>query len=185
MRLDSPSRRQTLKILLGSAGAVVSLQLTASAAQARRQPGGLPTGGSAPATGTVVATLPKFFSASQFETVAALAETVIPADEHSPGARAARVEDYIDGRMAIADQKTRQLWIEGIAAMDAQALARYGKLFARCDATEQVAILNKAAVGEDRPTRSRSLEERFFVALKQATLEAYYTSAIGIRQVGP
>ena len=41
------------------------------------------------------------------------------------------------------------------------------------------ATVEKLAVNEDHPGR---LEERFFVALKKATVEGYYTSAVGIHQ---
>ena len=36
----------------------------------------------------------------------ALTETIIPADEHSPGAREARVADYIDLLLAESDDPT-------------------------------------------------------------------------------
>ena len=38
----------------------------------------------------------RFLTAAEFATVDLVAETIIPADAHSPGARAARVADYID-----------------------------------------------------------------------------------------
>src|SRR5262249_32603109 len=41
-----------------------------------------------------------FFTPAEFEMVDELSELIIPADEHSPGARAAKVAEYIDRRLA-------------------------------------------------------------------------------------
>ncbi len=42
-----------------------------------------------------------------------------------------------------------------------------------------MALLEKISENEERLTR---LEERFFVAVKKATIDGYYTSAIGIHK---
>src|SRR5262245_26243011 len=42
----------------------------------------------------------RFFTPDEFAMVDELSELIIPADEHSPGARAAKVAEYIDGRLA-------------------------------------------------------------------------------------
>ena len=49
---------------------------------------------------------PAFFTPDEFALVDELSEMIIPADEHSPGARAAKVAAFIDTRLAEAwDQK--------------------------------------------------------------------------------
>ena len=48
-----------------------------------------------------------------------LTEIVIPADDHSPGARAAGVAAYIDSRAAEAfEQKDRDKWRNGLKLVD-------------------------------------------------------------------
>src|SRR6266849_10352603 len=58
----------------------------------------------------------KVLSPAQYATVEALTEAIIPADEHSPGAKAARVADYMDLLLSEADPPLRQRWLEGLAA---------------------------------------------------------------------
>jgi hypothetical protein len=83
----------------------------------------------------------KVLTAPQYATVEALVEAIIPTDERSPGAKQARVADYIDLLLSEADQPLRQRWLEGLAALDAEATKRFGKPYARLDATQVDAIL--------------------------------------------
>src|SRR2546425_11758107 len=55
-----------------------------------------------------------FFTPEEFAMVDELSELIIPTDEHSPGARAAKVAAYIDARLAEAwDEKEKTDWREG------------------------------------------------------------------------
>ncbi|MBI3682195.1 MAG: gluconate 2-dehydrogenase subunit 3 family protein [Acidobacteria bacterium] len=101
---------------------------------------------------------PQFFSPEEHRLLDAVSEMILPADERSPGARAARVADFIDLWVASSPEETKQRWKRQMAAIpkDPAALAK---------AVER-------APGEDG---------RFFVAMKQITVFAYYTSKIGIR----
>ena len=119
------------------------------------------------------------FTAPQLETVAALAEVIIPADEHSPGARAARVDLFIAEIVGISDRATKELWISGLSAVDKLSRAQCGKVFVDCSADQQYEIVRGMSLGERHPSR---LEERFFVAVKQATVAGYYNSEIGIHE---
>ena len=68
---------------------------------------------------------------AQYATVGALVEAIIPTDERSPGAREARVADYIDLLLSEADAPLRQQWLAGLAALDAEAKKRFGAAFVR------------------------------------------------------
>jgi len=174
---DQLSRRKALRIIVGSAGAAVSLPALGKPVSASVMACHVvPAAPAASATGTHVA---QFFNPEQLEEIAALCETIIPTDHHSPGARAAAVHEYIDDVVAVADQKTKDLWTAGLAAVDSMAGQSCGRRFAECDAGRQTELLEKLAAHEDLP---QTPEERFFVALKNATVEGYYTSAIGIHQ---
>lgn len=121
----------------------------------------------------------RFFSEPDIRTLAALAETVIPTDDHSPGAEAAGVHKFIDDMIADSDSKTQALWREGLAAVEKNSVQEFGKGFADLTADQRAALLEKFAANESNPV---SLEERFFVALKKMTIDGYYTSAVGIHQ---
>ena len=174
---DQLSRRKALRIIVGSAGAAAGLpalgkpvSASIAACQVVRP---------APAAATTGNRVAQFFNLEQLEEIAALSETIIPTDDHSPGARDAGVHEYIDDVVAFADQRTKDLWTAGLAAVDSMAEQQWGRRFAQCDTDRQTELLEKLAANEDRP---QTLEERFFVALKRATVEGYYTSAIGIHQ---
>jgi hypothetical protein len=174
---DQLSRRKALRIIVGSAGAAVSLPalgkpVSASIAACQVMP-------AAVADSTTGKHVAKFFNSEQMEEIAALCETIIPTDDHSPGARAAAVHEYVDDVVAVADQKTKDVWSAGLAGVDSMAQQSCGRRFAECDAGQQTELLEKLATHEDHPQTS---EERFFVTLKRATVEGYYTSAIGIHQ---
>ena len=121
----------------------------------------------------------QFFSPEQLQTLDALGETIIPTDDHSPGAKAAHTSEYIDAIVSAAPAKTKKLWTDGLASVERAAQQRVRKPYEQCSADEQVSILKTFAAEEHVPV---SLEARFFKALKRATVDGYYTSAIGIHQ---
>jgi gluconate 2-dehydrogenase subunit 3-like protein len=122
---------------------------------------------------------PRFFSAPEIRSLAALAETVIPTDDHSPGAVAAGVHEFMDDLVADSDLKTQALWREGLAAVEKDSVEEFRGSFADLSADQRAALLGKFAAKESNPA---TLEERFFVVLKRMTIEGYYTSAVGIHQ---
>jgi Gluconate 2-dehydrogenase subunit 3 len=127
----------------------------------------------------------KALTAEQYATLEALTEAIIPTDERSPGAKQARVADYIDLLLSEADDTRRREWTDGLAALDADSSKRFGKPFVKLDAAQVEAVLTEAARNEKAPAlqkNERNPLELFFVTAKQATVHGYYTSEIGIHQ---
>jgi hypothetical protein len=83
----------------------------------------------------------KVLTSAQYATVETLVEALIPADERSPGAREARVADYIDLLLSEADAPLRQQWLAGLASLDAEAGKRFGAPFVRLPEGDAVALL--------------------------------------------
>jgi hypothetical protein len=101
----------------------------------------------------------RFFTADEFAVVEELTELIIPADEKSGGAKAARVVEFIDAKLAEAfDDADRQKWRKGLAP------------FLNATPAQRLAML----------TRMSEKDEPFFRDLKSATVFGYYTSKIGI-----
>jgi hypothetical protein len=123
------------------------------------------------------------FTASQHATVEALVEAIIPADERSPGAKQARVADYIDLLLAEQDETVRQPWLDGLIAFEAEATKRFGAPFAQLPSGQAEALLTDLSRNE-RPAAGVEPTplEKFFVQAKDATIRGYYTSEIGIHQ---
>jgi hypothetical protein len=87
---------------------------------------------------------------AQYVTVERLVEAIIPADERSPGAKDARVADYLDLLLAEADEGLRKDWLAGLAALDAESTKRFGRGFAKLDPAQTDAILTDISAYETR-----------------------------------
>jgi hypothetical protein len=118
-------------------------------------------------------------SHAQYATLDALVETIIPADERSPGAKQARVADYIDLLLSEADDAVRLQWLGGLAELDEEAVGRFTLPYAKLTAARREAVLTTISRNEREPATPL---ETFFVMAKTATIQGYYTSEIGIHQ---
>jgi hypothetical protein len=166
-------RRQWLKTSASVLGATL-LPLPAVAAEPP------PSQATAPASETkrVEAKPGRFFTPAQHALVDELSETIIPADSHSGGAKAAKVADYIDQFLRESfDENQKALWREGLRLIDVMSRHYNGKSFVEAAAEDRIAVLTVLSNHEqltDLP------EVRFFVELKRLTVRGYYTSKIGI-----
>ena len=133
----------------------------------------------AAATPPAAASVPgKFLTAAEYALLDELSELIIPADDHSPGARAAGVAGYIDGRLAESLEPDWQaLWRSGLQAVEGLSRELNGKPFLDATPEQRGAVLTRMAAGEQDP---KTAPERFFRELKGRTAHAYYTSKIGI-----
>jgi hypothetical protein len=165
----SVSRRVALKSLGTGAGAITLLPwLSDEGVQAFAA---LQRTGARPAL--------KALTPAQYATVDVLVDAIIPTDERSPGAREARVADYIDLLLSEADAEAKQQWIDGLAAVDAEASTRAGGPVAKLAAPQLEALLTAISVNERQP---QTPVERFFVMTKRAAIQGYYSSEIGIHK---
>jgi gluconate 2-dehydrogenase gamma chain len=82
----------------------------------------------------------RFFTAGEAATVDAICEALIPSDSY-PGARAARVVNYIDIQLTRHFRKYQRAYREGIAAVEAASRAKFSKPFAQITADDQAAVL--------------------------------------------
>ena len=121
----------------------------------------------------------KALSSSQFATLEVLVDAIIPTDDRSPGAKQARVADYVDLLLSEGDRQLTLQWIGGLAALDAEATSRFRGPFTRLKPDQVDAILQNISRNEKAP---QTPLETFFVMAKQATIRGYYTSEIGIHQ---
>ncbi|MDB4883075.1 MAG: hypothetical protein JWL95_1841 [Gemmatimonadetes bacterium] len=132
-------------------------------------------GYSAPAAGLP----PRTLTPEQNELVATLAELIIPATT-TPGARAARVDAFVDGLLSdIFTRAERERFLAGLADVDARARAAHGVTFVQATPAQQTALLTAM----DLESRKKVEGARpFFPWMKELTLVGYYTSEIGASQ---
>jgi hypothetical protein len=119
-----------------------------------------------------------FFTEAESAMVDELSELIIPADEHSPGARAAKAAEYIDRRLAESwEEEPKRTWREGLKTIDRISNEMSGRSFMQASQEQRIALLERIARNEKAPVAP---EEKFFVELKTQVAHAYYTSKIGI-----
>jgi gluconate 2-dehydrogenase subunit 3-like protein len=75
--------------------------------------------------------------------------------------------------------ETKTLWTDGLAAMEKLSKEKYQLEFNKASKEQQIALLTEISKNEMKP---QTLEERFFRAIKNMTIDGYYTSEIGIKQ---
>jgi glucoside 3-dehydrogenase (cytochrome c) hitch-hiker subunit len=164
--MSKVSRRAALKALGTTAALLPVLSQDGLLAFARIQAGSS-------------ASAPKVLSTSAFRTLEAVVEAIIPTDERSPGAKEARVADYIDLLLSESDDELTLQWMGGLAALDQEAVSRFGLPFVRLDAGQVDAVLADVSKNELDPGTPL---EQFFVMTKHATIRGYYSSEIGIHR---
>lgn len=112
----------------------------------------------------------QLFTPAEDRLIDHVAELIIPADDHSPGASAAGVSKFIDLVAANSPAKTQAGWKAGVAAM--------GNFLALSPA-DQKTTLDKLSAAEKNPSTAA---ERFFADMKKTAIFAYYTSQVGLIQ---
>lgn len=186
-------RRRDLVRLLGSAAAVPALsglspeRLLALALDVHARTDGRE--GGSPGTEGAAGAAFEVMDADQAETVATMAELIIP-ETNTPGARAAGVAEFID--LIVAewyDADERERFLEGIAGVDARSRTTFGAPFTALSEEEQVALLRglDAEVAALRKAAAARLEgidpdAHFFAQMKRLTLYGYYTSEVGVNE---
>ena len=120
-------------------------------------------------------------TSDQNELIATIAELIIPTTD-TPGARAAKVNEFVD--IVVTDflpEEDKTRFMEGLAETDALAQAAHGASFVDCSEEQQIALLTEL---EDAAYSAREAGEdaAFFMMIKEMTLTGYYTSEIGATQ---
>jgi glucoside 3-dehydrogenase (cytochrome c) hitch-hiker subunit len=145
-------------------------------------------------------TVLKTLNPHQNATVITMAELIIPATE-TPGAKAARVNEFIDHVLTDwSRDNDRKRFLDGLAQADVRSRSLFGKDFIQCSRQQQIEFLllldnELARLREEVPRKSRKpsarkdddlsqtpVEKNFFHNMKRLTLLGYYTSEIGWTQ---
>ena len=127
---------------------------------------------------------PKFFSPEQFKAIESLTELIIPTDDQ-PGAREARVAEYIDFVVFSAAEFRPDLqkeWTTGLALLDQLSQQKHAQPFAKLALPEQENLLLEASLPERDPS-ARHPAYSFYRLAKGMTVGGFYTSKVGLIDV--
>ena len=165
------NRRDLIRTALVGSGAAVATQAAPHVVHIAAAP--------AAATGATEAWTPLLFDAHQNETVIALAELIIP-ETDTPGAEAAKVNEYIDLMLHDVEKDRGHAFIRALGWLDGLAIDQHNAPFVKLSEARQVAILKSLDGSEDSNLKTGA---EFFARLKRLTIEGYYTSKIGIDEL--
>ncbi len=123
-----------------------------------------------------------FFTAHEMATIAILADIIIPKDEVSGSATDAKVPDFIE--FIVKDMPEHQVPMRGgLRWLDRESLHRFNKLFKDVSDAERIQIVDDIAYPKKaKPEMSQGVA--FFNKMRDLTCTGFYTSKIGIEDIG-
>jgi hypothetical protein len=189
---QSITRREMVQRVLGSAGAGLALPAVSVA-----HPGHAQT--VVPAENAQAAAAnwtPSYLDSHQNETVIVLAERLVP------GSTSAQVNRFLDLALGAESQENQQKFLSALSAFEGEALRRFGHSFKDLTEAQQVGILTDASTPpKDHPEGPNAADwvaeaaktpatpatvslHDHFEFLKRSVVEAYYSSEIGMKELG-
>lgn len=123
-----------------------------------------------------------FFNEHELETIAVLCDIILPKNESFGSATDAKVPEFIE--FMAKDLPFHQMPLRGgIMWLDSFCNRKYGKEFKKCTNEEQLAVCDLIAYPKKtRPEHKQG--EKFFSKMRDLTLTGYYTSKMGIEDLG-
>jgi len=124
---------------------------------------------------------PKALNDQEYRTLVRLTDLIIPVEEGKPGAAAAGAAAWID-MLASENAELKDRYTTGLAWMDGAMKKRGAADFVSATPAEQTALLDLIAY---RRNQSPELDAgiQFFTLARRMTVDAFYTSEIGIADI--
>lgn len=125
---------------------------------------------------------PVFLDRHQIDTLAVLAERIIP------GSSKARVNCFIDLLLSVDTQEPQRAFVASLSAFEAESLRRFSRPFKSLAENQQVQILAASSGGErgyatEGKPQQLTLRDHF-ENIKSWVSGAYYSSEIGMKELG-
>ena len=123
-----------------------------------------------------------FFTEHEMATIAVLSDIIIPKDDVSGSATEAKVPDFIE--FMVKDKPELQTPMRGgLRWLDLQMARQYNKPFKDCTAQQQIAMVDAIAYpAKAKPEMKQGVH--FFNLMRNLTASGFYTSEMGIKDVG-
>jgi len=184
-------RRDTLKsILLGTVAGGLALHGCTPDAAIKEAVNKLPAGehhfGRTPEEKAYIDKLnaEQFLNDHELKTVAVLSDLILPATPIAGSATDAEVPDFIEF-MAKDIPELKPTLRGGLMWLDHRSNTDFDKEFIAVSEDQQKQILDTIAFPEvEIPIKEQPLEIQFFSLMRNLTLTGYYTSEIGIKDLG-
>lgn len=123
-----------------------------------------------------------FFNKHEMATIAVLSDIIIPKDDVSGSATEAGVPDFIE--FIVKDMPQHQTPMRGgLRWLDLESTKRFEKAFVNCDSKQQIAIVDDIAYPEKAKAELKQ-GVAFFNLMRNLTATGFYTSQIGVKDLG-
>jgi len=124
----------------------------------------------------------KFFNDHEMATITVLVDIIIPKDDKSGSASEAKVPDFIE--FIVKDMPSNQTPLRGgLKWLDLQCLNRYDKAFKDASPAQQLEMVDDIAYPKKvKPGMQQGVT--FFSLLRNLTASGFYTTEIGIKDLG-
>ncbi len=135
---------------------------------------------------------PRFFTEAEYATVLAIAERIVPQPKTRPPIPVAALVDHKllinqqDGYRAPGTPREREMWRQGLQALDAEAQAAHGGPFRAVNATAQDELLRRMQAGDMHAAEWGIIEPKQFFTKRMARdiVLAYYSHPTSWNEVG-
>jgi hypothetical protein len=135
----------------------------------------------AAAPGGASAYTPKAMTAHAYQTLERLTDLIIPVENGRPGALAAGAAAWID-MLASENPQLKEIYTTGLAWLDDTMKKRGAADFVSAAPADQTALLDLIAYRRNQsPELDRGIQ--FFAMARRMTVDAFYTSEIGIADI--
>jgi gluconate 2-dehydrogenase gamma chain len=125
---------------------------------------------------------PKAFTAHEWDTLRRLCDMIFPADDRSKGALDAGAPEFID-LLASHNDEIAAMYTGGLAWLDHTMRTRHSAAFIDASPEQQTELLDLIAFRKNA-TPELAAGVKFFDWARKMTSDAYYTSKIGIADLG-
>lgn len=125
-----------------------------------------------------------FFNKHEMDTITILCDIIIPKDEVSGSASDAKVPEFIQG--IVKEYTNQQTPLRGgMRWLDMQCLNKFGKAFKDCNEQQRIEMVDLIAYPE-RAKDNKILAPgvTFFTTLRNLTATGFYTSEMGVKDIG-
>ena len=123
----------------------------------------------------------KFFTSEEYFTLQILCDLIIPSDGR-PGAKEAGVSEFVDF-MASSDPSIQFQFRYGLGWLNGHAEYLFKKSFSALPQERQIEILEHLAY-KDKQRDGEEGGREFFALLREYTVMGFYTSRIGLQEIG-
>ena len=126
--------------------------------------------------------VPKYLKPHEFKTLRYLGDLIMPADATSPAASEAGAAEFIDF-LCSRNEDLAAIFNGGLAWLDEYMIHKYGTDFLTSKPAQQTALLD-LAYGTRGGSPETAGGAQFFTWARNMVVDAYYTSPVGVKDIG-